>query len=489
MRLQGIFIALLLLLLTNCRNEKSTDGAETDATVDSLASTASENIKTAVAPDAEAENGGLFLPDGFEALVVADSVGPARHLAVNGNGDIYVKLRVETGNMGNMALRDTDHDGRADIFQRFGDYPNDGSFATEMRIHKGYLYFSSELVVYRQKLTPGQLIPGGRPEVIVRDSYPVRWHNAKSLAFDDHGGMYVTFSAPTNACEDQALTGNDPNAIVRGEYPCSQLDILGGIWRFDENKTEQSIAEGQRFATGIRSVVAISWNDQDQSLYAVNHGRDYLHNHAPPYFDQWQDAVLPAEEFMKIKENDNYGWPYTYYDPFKQKRMLAPEYGGNGVKEATGYTDPIMGLPAHWAPNDLLFYKGDQFPERYKEGAFVAFHGSTNRTPYPQAGYIVGFIPFQNGRPTGRWEVFADGFAGVDTIAKMDDAHYRPMGLAEGPDGSLYISDSKKGKIWRVFFKDDKALFGDAQLARMEKSKSKSYIKTPDKKNDLLSSK
>lgn len=486
MKLKGIFIALLLLLLTNCRNEKSADSAEPDAAVDSLSFPAAGNIKTALAPDVEAENGGLFLPDGFEALVVADSVGPARHLAVSDNGDIYVKLRVETGNMGNMALRDTDNDGRADIFQRFGDYPNDGSFATEMRIHKGYLYFSSELVVYRQKLTPNQLIPEGKPEVIVRDPYPVRWHNAKSIAFDDHGGMYVTFSAPTNACEDQALTGNDPNAIVRGEYPCSQLDILGGIWRFDEDKTEQSLAEGQRFATGIRSVVAISWNDQDQSLYAVNHGRDYLHNHAPPYFDEWQDAVLPAEEFMKIKENDNYGWPYTYYDPFKQKRMLAPEYGGNGVKEATGYTDPIMGLPAHWAPNDLLFYRGDQFPERYKEGAFVAFHGSTNRNPYPQAGYIVAFIPFQNGSPTGRWEVFADGFAGVDTIANMNDALYRPMGLAEGPDGSLYVSDSKKGKIWRVFFKGDKARFGEAQLATMEKSKSKSYIKTPEKNKDLL---
>lgn len=487
MRFKGIFIILFVFTLTNCRNGKSTDVTKTEPVVDSLLLLDSEHVKTVVAPNLDTENGGLFLPDGFEALVVADSVGPARHLAVNVNGDIYVKLRVETGNMGNMALRDTDNDGRADIFQRFGDYPNDGSFATEMRIHKGYLYFSSELVVYRQKLTPNELIPAGKPEVIVRDPYPVRWHNAKSLAFDDNGGMYVTFSAPTNACEDQALTGNDPDAIVRGEYPCSQLDILAGIWKFDENKLEQTLAEGQRFSTGIRSVVALSWNDGDKSLYAVNHGRDFLHNHAPQFYSEWQNAVLPAEEFMKIKEGDNYGWPYTYYDPFKHKRMLAPEYGGDGVKEAKGYSEPIMGLPAHWAPNDLLFYTGDQFPERYRKGAFVAFHGSTNRTPYPQAGYIVAFVPFKNGKPTDQWEVFADGFAGVDTIVKMNDAQYRPMGLAEGPDGSLYISDSKKGKIWRVLFKGDAQNFGEAQLLRMEKRKSRSYIKTPLEKKDLLS--
>ena len=120
-------------------------------------------------PNADIDNGGLFLPDGFGALVVADSVGPTRHIAVNTNGDIYAKLRIIDGDSGNVALRDTNGDGKTDIIQRFGDYPNDGSFATEMRIHKGYLYFSSELVVYRQKLTPAKLIPEGKPEVIVID--------------------------------------------------------------------------------------------------------------------------------------------------------------------------------------------------------------------------------------------------------------------------------------------------------------------------------
>jgi glucose/arabinose dehydrogenase len=232
----------------------------------------------------------------------------------------------------------------------------------------------------------------------------------------------------------------------------------------------------------------MTWNDEDNSLYAMNHGRDFLDNRAPLYFSEWQNAILPAEEFMKIKPGDDFGWPYTYYDHFKDKRMLAPEYGGDGLKEASGYADPLMGMPAHWAPNDLLFYKGSQFPERYKKGAFVAFHGSTNRSPYPQAGYIVAFIPFENGKPTKQWEVFADGFAGVDTLVNMHDAKYRPMGLAEGPDGSLYISESKQGKIWRVIFEGDKASFGISQLQKMEQLKAtRSYLKTPDQKLDKLS--
>ena len=427
----------------------------------------------------DVNNAGLMLPDGFGALVVSDGVGESRHLAVNTNGDIYVKLRTDTGKNGNVALRDVDGDGKADIVKRFGDYSNDGRFATEMKIHNGYLYFSSELVVYRQKLDKSKLIPDDKPQALVIDPYPIRWHNAKSLAFDGKGNMYVTFSAYTNSCEDLSLGYDDPMATVLGKDPCDELEYLGAIWKFDENKPNQRLVDGIKYATGVRSVVGITWNNKDDKLYAVNHGRDYLYNHAPKHFSQWDNSVLPADEFMLIEEGDDFGWPYTYYDHFKKKRILAPEYGGDGEKEALGYKDPIFGLPAHWAPNDLLFYTGDQFPERYKNGAFIAFHGSTNRTPYPQAGYIVGFIPFKDGVPAGTLEIFADGFAGVDVIKEMKDAKYRPMGLAQGPDGSLYISESKKGKIWRVLFQGSKEDFGLEQLKKMERRKLASYLKKP----------
>lgn len=440
-------------------------------------------------PLADRDNGGLLLPDGFQALVVADSVGPTRHIAVSAKGDIYAKLKITTPEPGNVALRDTSGDGRMDYMQRFGDYPNDGTFATEMRIHNGYLYYSSEQVVYRQKLHNENLIPDGTPEVIMRDHHPRQWHNAKSLAFDDEGGMYVTFSAPTNVCENWMEQPSTSSAYISGEYPCQQLIDQAGIWRFEADKAEQIQSDGIKFARGLRSVVAIAWSPEDQSLYAAQHGRDYLYGHAPHLYTPWQNAVLPAEEFIRVREGEDYGWPYSYYDPFKKKRILAPEYGGDGEKQPDQFkfADPLLGLPAHWAPNDLLFYRGDQFPDRYKKGAFIAFHGSTNRSPYPQAGYIVAFLPFENGEPTGDWEVFADGFAGKDTLKEMSQASFRPMGLAEGPDGSLYISESTKGRIWRVMFTGDKSSFGSAALEKMNRRESVSYLRTPDPIADNLS--
>ncbi|MFT6810880.1 MAG: mono/diheme cytochrome c family protein, partial [Saprospiraceae bacterium] len=226
----------------------------------------------------------------------------------------------------------------------------------------------------------------------------------------------------------------------------------------------------------------------DEELYTVMHGRDDLLRLFPEYFSPWHSALLPSEEFLKITENSNFGWPYCFYDQLEERKVLAPEYGGDGeiIGRCSQFDDPIMGFPGHWAPNDLLFYSGDQFPERYKGGAFIAFHGSTNRAPYPQSGYIVGFIPFVDGKPNCQLEVFADGFARVDTIVDVNDAVFRPMGLAQGPDGSLYIGDTEHGAIWRVQFRGDKDNFGDIQLAKMEDRKNLIHLRTPHKINDNL---
>jgi len=441
-------------------------------------------------PPGDPGNGGLFLPGNFEALVVADSTGPARHIAVNDNGDIYVKLRFsKMGEGGNVALRDSTGDGKADIIKRFGDYMDEGSLANGMRIHNGYLYFSSELVLYRNKLTPGNLIPESKMEVVLTDDHEhgSHWHITKPVSFDNKGNMYVPFGAPSNACQD--LT-NTPAGIpgVRGLDPCPDLEKHGGIWKFDANKIGQTQKDGKKFATGIRSVVAMDWNPADENLYIVMHGRDDLHLLWPEKFSPWQSAVLPAEEFQRVKQGDDFGWPYCYYDQVQKKKVLAPEYGGDGkiIGRCSEFQNPIMGFPGHWAPNDLLFYHGDQFPARYKNGAFIAFHGSTNRGPYPQAGYFVCFVPFKNGEPTGDWEVFADGFAGIDTIVNVSNAVSRPMGIAMGPDGSLYLTESNKGKIWRILYKGDKNNFGPAQLEQVEKRKSLSHIRTPDEINDNL---
>lgn len=432
------------------------------------------------------ENGGLTLPDGFEAVAVVNSLeGKARHLTVRDNGDIYVKLRLPDEKGGNAVLRDRNGDGRADRIKIFGKYPIHGKYGTGMRIHQGYLYFSSQTTVYRQKLRPGKMLPEGQLEILLTDDLGKsrREHIAKPIAFDNQGHFYIPFGAPSNACQEPKRT-----PLASGLDPCPQLEKFAGVWRFDLNKLDQRPSDGVQVASGIRSLVGLTWNPADKELYAVIHGRDDLLRLFPDRYSPWQSALLPSEEFVRIEQGSNFGWPYCYYDQIRQEKVLAPEYGGDGeiVGRCTTFNKPILGFPGHWAPNDILFYQGDQFPERYKHGAFIAFHGSTNRTPYPQSGYFVGFIPFQEGKPAGTWEVFADGFARVDTIANVTDAVFRPMGLAEGPDGSLYISDTEHGAIWRVSYTGDPDNFGAPQLAAMANSKTNLHIRTPDVVQDRL---
>lgn len=445
-------------------------------------------------PPGDPDNGGLILPGHFEAVVVADSIGRARHIAVNDNGDIYVKLAyndIMKGAGGTVGLRDNNNDGKADVIAYFGGYKDEGGLPVGIVIHKGYLYTSTLRQVLRNKLTAGQLIPDSRTEVIVIDkgeNVERHWHTAKPMAFDNRGNMYVPFGAPTDAAQDMQKNGPGGMPGGKGLDPAPDLKWHGGIWRFDEDKEGQTQQDGYKYATGIRSILGMAWNQHDDCLYAVMNGMDNFHTRYPQLFSSWQAAVLPSEPLLKVTEGSDFGWPYAYYDHMQGKNILQPGYGGDGriVGRAAKFDVPVMAFPGHWAPMDLLFYRGSQFPERYKKGAFVAFHGSTDRSPYPQAGYIVCFVPFENGKSSGKWEVFADGFTGVDTVVNTSDAVYRPMGLAEGPDGSLYISESNKGKIWRVMYKGDKARFGEAQLSRMEAQKSRTYIKTPHEVNDNL---
>jgi mono/diheme cytochrome c family protein len=250
----------------------------------------------------------------------------------------------------------------------------------------------------------------------------------------------------------------------------------------------QTQKDGYKYASGIRSLVAMDWNPVDGELYAVVHGRDDLLRLWPDRYTPHESALLPSEEFIRITEGSHFGWPYCYYDQVKGKKVLAPEYGGDGdmVGRCPEYDNPVIGFPGHWAPNDLVFYGGDQFPERYRNGAFIAFHGSTNRAPYPQSGYFVGFVPFKDGKPSGDWEVFADGFAGIDPIVSVKDARHRPMGIAFGPDGAMYISDSVKGKIWKVTYTGKRDDFGEKQLMAMAARKKESHIRTPHVEKDNL---
>ncbi len=434
------------------------------------------------------------MPAGFESTVFHDGVGRARHLAVTDDGIVYVKLRGPQAResaatfKGLVALRDNGSDGRADEMQAFGDYEDVGDYGTALRLYEGHIYFSTAGEVYRQKLTPGQLVPTSPVELVLKHHYKQDGtsyeHIAKPITFDDRGHLYVPFGAPGDVCQD-----NNRQPGAPGADPCGQLQWHGGVWQFDARKVGQTEKDGRRYATGIRSLVAMTWNRHAGELYALQHGRDDLYRSWPQYYTRWHSAVLPSEEFFRVTEGFDGGWPYYYFDWMQGKKLLNPEYGGDGTKEGRGatLTPPLIGFPGHFAPNDLLFYDGDQFPERYRHGAFIAFHGSTIRMPYSQAGYVVAFVPMRDGRPSGDWEVFADGFAGIDPIPNTSDAAARPMGLAQGPDGSLYVSDSVKGRIWKIRYRGNRGDFGERQLAPMAARRTtQAHLRHPDAVMDVI---
>ncbi len=395
----------------------------------------------AAAPTCDRDNGGLRLPQGFCALVVADKLGKARHLAVRDNGDLYVMLDAANAQGAIVALHDRDGDGRMDERRYFGRHTGTG-----IRLHEGYLYAAPNDRIERYRLPDDALVPTQAPDVLIQD-LPNQHdgHTAKAIAFDTQGNLYLTLGAPTNACQK---TDRAPG--LPGMDPCPERERTAGVWRFSAQRLGQMPQDGKRLVTGTRHIVALARNPQDGELYGVQNGRDQLHELWPKRFTQQQSDELPAEELLHLKAGDDYGWPYCYYDPFQQKRVLAPEYGGDGRKvgRCGQYQKPVATFPAHYAPLDLLFYEGRQFPARYRGGAFIAFHGSWNRSL--DAGYQVDFLPFGKQGPQGRPEGFATGFAGQDSSSP---AQHRPVGLAQGPDGSLYVSDDQGGRIWRILFK------------------------------------
>lgn len=378
------------------------------------------------------------LAQGFTAAVFHEGVGArARHIAVRDNGDVFVSRR--TGEL--VALRDSNGDGQVDEIER-----RKLPITTGLRIHPPFLFFSDDESVHRVLLDDA-LMPAGAPELIVSGFPKQGSHATKSFALNDRGDLYVNVGAPSNACQQQTRSPGSP-----GMDPCPQLERQAAIWRFSASRTNQQQLDGERFVTGTRNVVAMAWNDTEQALFFVMHGRDQLSTLWPRLFDDEDSAEMPAEEFHRAAAGADYGWPFTFVDPRTGKRLVAPEYGGDGVREAEPdrYQKPLHTYPAHWAPNALTFYDAEAFPARYRGGAFIAWRGSWNRAPLPQQGYRVTFQPFADGRVTGPPENFMTGFEGTDELKRPSDATWRPGGLDVGPDGALYVVEEMEGRIWRV---------------------------------------
>lgn len=399
-----------------------------------------------VRPECDPDNGGLTLPSGFCAVVVHDATvggnpARARHVAVAPNGDVFVAVQGRGG--GILALRDTDGDGRADQTAMFGSGPGHGLF-----YQHPHLYFAPNDRVERYQMSSASLTPVSGPEVIVSGMPATGDHVTKTIVVAGNT-LYVNLGSASDVCQAVNRQPASP-----GVDPCPELPIRSGVWRYDANLPNQVHSPAGRWVTGTRNMVALALNPQNGDLYGVQHGRDNLNAYWPALFTPQDQAELPSEEFFRFRAGADYGWPYCYHDPRQNLKVLAPEYGGDGeiAGRCAAMEQPILTFPAHWAPNGLLFYNGAQFPGKYRGGAFVAFHGGFNRpNPFRDEGYNVVFVPFRNGMPSGAVQVFADGFIGPGAVNLPADADHRPVGLAEGPDGSLYITDDDGGRIWRVF--------------------------------------
>lgn len=389
-------------------------------------------------------NAGITLPAGFCATLFADSVPGARHLVVAPNGDVFVSAQGKGG--GIVALRDADGDGHADSRVKFAS----GFNSSEIALYAGHLYTENTTGVLRFPLKSGALEPAGHADTIVK-GLPDKGHFNKTFTIAPDGSLYVNVGSGTNSCQKGDRAEGSP-----GIDPCIELESRAGIWKFDARKLDQTEKSGQHFARGIRNAVGITIRPTDGKLWTTQHGRDQLGGIGgswPKIFTQEYSAENPAEELLQVNRGDDFGWPYCYYSTEEKHLVLAPEYGGDGRKvgRCGSKKEPVAVFPAHWAPNALLFYTGSMFPERYKSGAFIAFHGSWNRAPLPQAGYNVVFQPLRGDRAAGAYEVFASGFA-ASLNQPRSRGNARPTGLAQGPDGALYIADDATGRIWKVVY-------------------------------------
>jgi glucose/arabinose dehydrogenase/mono/diheme cytochrome c family protein len=411
------------------------------------------------------DDSGLTIPSGFCATVFADGIGHARQLVAAPNGVVYVNTWSgryyggDTPHAGGflVALEDTTGRGRADVVRRFGEtVQSGGAGGTGIGLYKDGLFAEINDKIVRYSLPAGSIVPQG-PAVPIVTGLPLTGdHPMHPFTIDRDGSIYVDVATPTNACQVQNRTPHSP-----GIDPCPDLETRGGVWRYDANATNQGFSAAGRFATGIRNAEGFAI-DADDHIFVTQHGRDQLHANWPELYRPEEEATLPDEELLLLKQGADYGWPECYYDGVQGKLVLAPEYRGDGGRKVGPCATkgaPIATFPAHWAPNGMALYDKQQFPAHYRNGVFIAFHGSWDRAPYPQAGYNVVFQALTGDHAAGRCEIFADGFAG--NVKSPGQAAHRPSGVAVGPDGALFVSDDVRGRIYRIDYRGESGASAD----------------------------
>ncbi|MCI0404018.1 MAG: sorbosone dehydrogenase family protein [Acidobacteria bacterium] len=334
------------------------------------------------------------LPSGFKLSVYAEGLVRARFMSFGPDGTLYVGTNERSGRV--WALRDKNRDGRADEKVTVAE----GLEAPHSVYWRdGWLYIGETGRVIRVRDTNGDL-RGDESEVIIAGLPKWGNHFTRTVGFGPDGGLYVSVGSTCNVCIE-----DDPRRAT--------------ILRFNPDGSGMEI-----FARGLRNAVGFTWHPETKGLWAVVNGRDMLGDDLPP------------EELNLVRKGDDHGWPYCYGNRIPDLEFGSPE-------RCAGTVPDTFEMQAHSAPLGLAFYTGSMFPAEYRGDLFIAFHGSWNRSV--PTGYKVMRVRFKDGRPVG-----IEDF--VDVWYKGGRVEHRPVDVAVGPEGALYISDDRGGTIFRVTY-------------------------------------
>ncbi|PAW95130.1 sorbosone dehydrogenase [Mucilaginibacter sp. MD40] len=338
----------------------------------------------------------IKLPAGFSISVYAEVPG-ARSLVMSPSGTLFVGT-MRQGFV--YAVKDVDGDNKADkrwVIASGMNNPNG------VAVKNGNLYVAEISKVTKYTDIENHLANPGKGDVIY-DKFPTEWpHGWKNIAFGPDGKLYVPVGAPFNI--------GMPD------------ERHASIFRMNDDGTGI-----EKFASGVRNSVGITWSPTTKEMWFTDNGRDMLGDDLPP--DELNHAP---------KAGMNFGYPYFHAGTIKD-----PEFGG--THQASEFTPPAQNLGPHVASLGLKFYTGNMFPADYKNQIFIAEHGSWNRTK--KNGYRVSLVSVKDGKASG-YETFASGW--------LDDATQkvwgRPVDVLVLADGSMLVSDDTAGVIYRITYK------------------------------------